>query len=214
MADFFCSNCGASMSEEDAFCAKCGTPTPQALVESSEATLTTDRLAATSRGPAPGAAPEPEAVAPTTPPPPARETPPRAQAGESDTATALPVTAGWGSSSNTKAVVDSQGFLSSLFDYSFSNFVTSKIVKVLYVLTTIMAVLWTILLIVAAFNASSTFGVLTLLIIGPFFFLLTMTYARVVLEVLIVLFRISENVSAIAGRVPQARAEGSDGGTV
>jgi Domain of unknown function (DUF4282) len=93
-----------------------------------------------------------------------------------------------------------KGFLGSLFDYSFSSFVTSRIVKFLYVLTTIIVALWTLLLIVVAFHASSTLGVLTLLIFGPLVFLVSMTYARVGLELMIVFFRISENVQSINDR--------------
>ena len=41
-----------------------------------------------------------------------------------------------------------------LFDYSFSSFVTPRIIKVLYVLATILISLWTLVLVLAAFNVS------------------------------------------------------------
>jgi uncharacterized membrane protein len=96
--------------------------------------------------------------------------------------------------------MQAKGFFASLFDYSFSSFITSKIVKVLYVLTTIIVALWTLVLILLGFRASSGAGVLMLVVGGPLFFVITMIYTRVVLELLIVIFRISENVREINER--------------
>lgn len=93
--------------------------------------------------------------------------------------------------------MQAKGFLSSLFDYSFSSFVTSRIVRLLYVITTVVLALWTIALVVIAFNISSALGVVALLLVGPLFFVVSLTYARVGLELMIVFFRISENVQAI-----------------
>ena len=51
--------------------------------------------------------------------------------------------------------MEAKSFFSSLFDYSFSSFITPRIIKVLYVLATIGISLWTLFLIVAAFNVSA-----------------------------------------------------------
>ena len=67
--------------------------------------------------------------------------------------------------------MESKSFFGSLFDYSFSSFVTPRIIKVLYVLATILISLWTLLLVVAAFNVSDGTGGAMLLIGGPLFFL-------------------------------------------
>lgn len=98
------------------------------------------------------------------------------------------------------------GFLGSLFDYSFSSFITSRMIKVLYVLTTIVVALWTLLLILAAFNVSSGLGLVTLVIIGPLFFLIAMIYSRVGLELLMVIFRIHEDVRELNQRAGGAGA--------
>ena len=50
--------------------------------------------------------------------------------------------------------METKRFFGSLFDYSFSSFITPRIIKVLYVLATILISLWTLFLIVAAFNVS------------------------------------------------------------
>jgi hypothetical protein len=90
-----------------------------------------------------------------------------------------------------------KGFMTALFDFSFTAFVTPKIIKILYVLATILVSLWTLVLILAAFNESSGFGVLMLVIGGPLFFLLAIVYARVFLELVIVFFRINGNVQEL-----------------
>lgn len=100
-----------------------------------------------------------------------------------------------------------EGFFRSLFDYSFSSFVTPRIIKILYVLATITIGLWTLFIVLAGFNVSSGAGLLTLVIIGPLFFVLSMIYARVLLELVIVFFRINGNVQEIrderVGGAPQ-----------
>ena len=91
-----------------------------------------------------------------------------------------------------------RGFFGSLFDFSFNSFVTSKIIGVLYVISVVLLALFSILWIVAAFNQSAVFGAVTLLILAPLFFLLSVIYIRVLLELAIVLFRILENTTEIA----------------
>lgn len=106
--------------------------------------------------------------------------------------------------------MQAKGFFSSLFDYSFTSFVTPRIIKVLYVLATIVISLSTLALILAAFKGSSGFGVV-MLVVGPLFFLLSMIYARVFLELVIVFFRINGNVQEIRdGRSGGAVARDKD----
>ena len=94
--------------------------------------------------------------------------------------------------------MNKKGFFGSLFDFSFRSFVTTKIVKLLYVLSLIVISLVTIVIIAATFNRSSGFGALMLFIGGPLIFLFWLTYTRIILEVIIVFFRIAESVEAIA----------------
>ena len=64
-----------------------------------------------------------------------------------------------------------KGFFASLFDYSFSSYITPRIIRVLYVLATVLVALWTLVIILLAFKASSTLGILALLIGGPIYFI-------------------------------------------
>lgn len=93
--------------------------------------------------------------------------------------------------------MEPRGFMTALFDYSFTSFVTPKIIKILYALATIVVALSTLVLVLAAFNNSSGAGILTLVIVAPLFFLISMIYARVLLELVIVFFRINGNVQEL-----------------
>jgi hypothetical protein len=92
-----------------------------------------------------------------------------------------------------------KGFFASLFDFSFTSFVTTKLIKFLYVLGILLAALGGLFLIITAFSQGVLPG-LGALIIAPLFLLLGIMYLRVILEVLIVIFRISENTAEIARR--------------
>jgi uncharacterized membrane protein len=95
---------------------------------------------------------------------------------------------------------NTKGFFGSLFDLSFTSLVTTKIIKVLYVLAVIVIGLYAFIFIVGAFSRSSTAGALVLLILAPLFALVSLIYARVLLEVIIALFRIMENTSELVAR--------------
>jgi hypothetical protein len=85
-----------------------------------------------------------------------------------------------------------KGFLASLFDLSFSALITTKVIKVIYLLSMILIGLGALVFVAAAFQSSAAAGLFVLLIAAPFVSLLYLIYARVVLEVIIALFRIME----------------------
>jgi Domain of unknown function (DUF4282) len=116
-----------------------------------------------------------------------------------------------------------KGFWGSLFDFSFSSLVTTKIIKVLYILAMIVIGLGAIVYIVVAFTSSVALGVLTLFVFAPIAVVLYLIWTRVVLEVIIVLFRILETnreivINTSGGRpagaaAPAANAETTSGFT-
>ena len=93
-----------------------------------------------------------------------------------------------------------RGFLGSLFDYSFSSFITPRIIKILYVLATVAVGLWTLLEILFAFKISAALGILTLVIGAPITFVLSMIWVRVSLEVIIAFFNIHGDVESLSRR--------------
>lgn len=90
------------------------------------------------------------------------------------------------------------GFLSSLFDLSFTNFITPKLIKVLFVISIVLAGLGALAVVGSAFMSSAIAGIFALLIVAPILFLFYVIYARVMMEVLIVIFRGSEHLAEIA----------------
>jgi hypothetical protein len=80
-------------------------------------------------------------------------------------------------------------FLHPLFDFSFNQFVTIKMVKVLYLLSILSAGVVALSLIIVGFNASVGFGIFGLLIGAPMIFFLIVISSRVFLEMILVVFR-------------------------
>lgn len=88
--------------------------------------------------------------------------------------------------------METKGFFGRLFDMSFSSFITTSIIKVLYVLGLIVIGLTALGFVIAAFADSAGAGIFVLLIAAPLLSLLWVIYVRVILELIIVLFRIME----------------------
>jgi hypothetical protein len=95
---------------------------------------------------------------------------------------------------------DGRGFLGALFDFSFTSFVTTRIIKVLYVLIMILVSLVALVYTIIAFRLSPGFGLLTLVIGDPLFIIIVMAFWRLVLEAFVVVFRIAEDVRALRER--------------
>jgi len=95
---------------------------------------------------------------------------------------------------------DSRGFLSALFDFSFTSFVTTRIIKVLYVLILVLVSLVALVYTIIAFRLSMGFGLLVLVIGDPLYIIIVMAFWRLVLEAFVVVFRIAEDVRAIRER--------------
>lgn len=88
--------------------------------------------------------------------------------------------------------VPEKGFFGSLFDLSFSKFITPGIIKVLFVLAIVVWSLYALALLVAVGRGDSDFVVLGIIVI-PILWLLGVIYTRVVLEVILVMFAIEKN---------------------
>jgi len=105
-----------------------------------------------------------------------------------------------GPSAGASRGAGSRGFLSALFDFSFTSFVTTRIIKVLYVLITVLVSLVALFYTIIAFRLSTGFGLLVLIIGDPLYIIIVMAFWRLVLEAFVVVFRIAEDVRAIRER--------------
>ena len=95
---------------------------------------------------------------------------------------------------------DSRGFLSALFDFSFTSFVTTRIIKVLYVLILVLVSLVALIYTIIAFRLSTGFGLLVLIIGDPLYIIIVMAFWRLLLEAFVVVFRIAEDIRALRER--------------
>ncbi len=87
--------------------------------------------------------------------------------------------------------------LRALFDVSFTEFVTPKMIKLLYVLSLAAIGLWALVLVVAALTQSLIVG-LGYLLAAILLFLVGAILVRVWLEIIAVVFRIAANTAEIA----------------
>jgi hypothetical protein len=93
-------------------------------------------------------------------------------------------------------IMSDKGSIGMLFDLSFSEFITTRVIKFLFVLGVVFAAIGTIALIVGGFSAGAGKGFLSL-ILSPLVFLLYVLAARIWCEMVMVLFRIAENTSRL-----------------
>ena len=100
--------------------------------------------------------------------------------------------------------MEPKGFFSALLDFSFSEFITTKIIKFIYGLVILIGAILMLKSIFGAFHMSFAAGLGTL-ILAPLAFLLWICLARIYLEIVIVIFRIAENTRDMA-RLAQIRS--------
>jgi len=96
-------------------------------------------------------------------------------------------------------MMQSKNFFASMFDFSFSSFVTLRFIKVLYVIFMVFAGLIG-LAIFFTFASQGGVSILLALILGPIAFFLYLLIYRVLLEFIVVIFRIAENTSIMASK--------------
>lgn len=85
-----------------------------------------------------------------------------------------------------------KGFFAALFDFSFTDFIALKLIKLLYILALVGVGLVALTVLIRGFSEGIGSGILGL-ILAPIVFIIGAIAARVYMELIIVLFRIAEN---------------------
>lgn len=93
--------------------------------------------------------------------------------------------------------MENKGIIACIFDFSFSEFVTTRIIKILFLLSIILAAFTALFIIIGGFSSGSAKGFLGALITAPVVFILSVLFSRIWLELVIVAFRIAENTSRL-----------------
>ena len=86
-------------------------------------------------------------------------------------------------------------FFHPLFDFSFHRSVTLRMIKFLYILSILFAGLMALFFILVGFETSTWFGIFALVIAAPLVFLLTVIFSRVLLEMILVVFRTADHTA-------------------
>jgi hypothetical protein len=93
-----------------------------------------------------------------------------------------------------------KGFLGALFDFSFTSFVTPKVVKVLYILIVVVVGLSAVGFALSVLAANVGLGLIVLLIGAPLYFLVVTALYRITLEFFMVIYRMAQDIRAIRER--------------
>lgn len=93
---------------------------------------------------------------------------------------------------------EAKGFIGALFDLTFTTFITTKLVRVLYIIAIILAALYALTAIGYGFTFGGATGAIGALIVSPLVFFAVVIGARVYMELVIVIFRAAEHLGEIA----------------
>ena len=97
-------------------------------------------------------------------------------------------------------VAEPTGFLGALFDFSFTSFVTPKVVKVLYILIVVVVGLSALGFALSMLAANVGLGLVVLLVGASLYFLVVTALYRITLEFFMVIFRMAQDIRAIRER--------------
>ena len=100
--------------------------------------------------------------------------------------------------------MNNKGIIACIFDFSFSEFVTTRIIKILFILAILLAGLWALIILGAGFASKDASTIFGSLIAAPLVFFFAVLWSRVCLELIVVAFRIAENTARL---VEQGRSQ-------
>ena len=89
-------------------------------------------------------------------------------------------------------------FLSGLMDFTFTEFVTTRIVKFVYILHLVLAGLFCISMLFKALLSGSFLSAIGGMLLAPILFIILALVGRIYAELVIVIFRIAENTGRLA----------------
>jgi len=92
---------------------------------------------------------------------------------------------------------EARGLLRSLFDFQFTSLITTKIIRFVYALIVILVSLGALAVFISSLARGGAVGVFFALIIVPLFYLVYLILIRIWMEILVVVFRLGDDVRAI-----------------
>ena len=107
------------------------------------------------------------------------------------------------------AAAEPKGFLGALFDFSFTSFVTPKVVKVLYILIVVVVGLSAVGFALSVLATNVGLGLIVLLVGAPLYFLVVTALYRITLEFFMVIYGWPRTSGLSASAATSVRRAGS-----
>lgn len=107
--------------------------------------------------------------------------------------------------------LETKGFLGSLFDFSFTSFVTLRFLRVIYALLVVLILLAGLAFFIAGLASGEAAGIAGAFIVVPLATLLYLVFARIYMEIIALFFRIGENTNRMAALMGSGPAPGYGG---
>ncbi|NWG04772.1 MAG: DUF4282 domain-containing protein [Syntrophaceae bacterium] len=101
--------------------------------------------------------------------------------------------------SSDVSILKEANILRPLFDFSFGQLASPKIMTFLYGLSILWAGLIAVFLVIVGFNVSRGLGIFALFVGAPLTFLIMVIYSRVFLEMVLITFRIMNQQTTLQG---------------
>jgi ACR3 family arsenite efflux pump ArsB len=98
-------------------------------------------------------------------------------------------------------MAEDKGFLGDLFDFGFEDFITVRIIKVIYILGMILIGIGALIALVGGLSRGGGTSIIFTVLVVPLGALLMIIFFRVYLELVVVIFRIGENSTEIARKL-------------
>lgn len=102
---------------------------------------------------------------------------------------------------------EGKGFFADLFDFSFQDFITVRIIRVIYILGLVLIVGGAVFAFVAGLTGGATGFIFTVVLV-PLGALVAIVFFRVYLELVVVVFKIGENSTEVARNTRRAQSPG------
>lgn len=96
--------------------------------------------------------------------------------------------------------LEAKSFIGSLFDFSFSSFVTLRVIRVLYVLITVFYSLIALTFFISLLAKHTPASIIIAIVGVPIVYFIYLIIARITMEVLMVIFNIGKDVRRIRER--------------
>jgi hypothetical protein len=98
-------------------------------------------------------------------------------------------------------MAEGKGFFGDLFDFEFKDFVTVRIIKVIYILGMILIGIGALIALVGGLSRGGGTSIIFTVLVVPLGALLMIIFFRVYLELVVVIFRIGENSTEIVRKL-------------